>query len=92
MKDPTGGEGTIQVLLDRMNNWRLPRALAMKERVDRGEKLTDHDMKFLEAVFEDSGQAQALVSKHPELKPLVEKLIGLYSHITKKALENEQMP
>jgi hypothetical protein len=92
MKDPTGGEGTIQVLLDRMNNWRLPRALAMKERVDRGEKLTDHDMKFLQAVFEDSGQAQALVSKHPELKPLVEKLIGLYGHITQKALENEQKP
>jgi len=92
MKDPTGGEGTIQVLLDRLNNWRLPRALALNDRVDKGEKLTDHDMKFLEAVFEDSGQAKALVSKHPELKPLVEKLVGLYSHITQKALENEQKP
>lgn len=92
MKDPTGGEGTIQVLLERMNNWRLPRALALKDRVDQGEKLTDHDMKFLEAVFEDAGQAKALASKHPEFKPLMEKLAGLYAHITQKALENEQKP
>ena len=43
MKDPSHGGGTIQALLDRLNNWRLPRALAMKDRVDRGEKLDEND-------------------------------------------------
>jgi hypothetical protein len=40
--------------------------------------------------MEDSTQAQALVAKHPEFQPLANKLTGLYSHITRKALENEQ--
>ncbi len=47
-------------------------------------------MQFLKGVAEDSAQAQSLVTKHPELQPLMSKLVGLYSHITQKALENEQ--
>ena len=62
----------------------------MREKVDRGETLDDYDLRFLRRVFEDANQAQMLVSKHPELNSLVSKLIDLYHHITKKALENEQ--
>ena len=90
MKDPTGDAGTIQVLLERLNTQRLPRALRMRDKVDRGEKLDDYDLRFLNQVFADAGQAQALISKHPEFQPLASKLIDLYNHITKKALENEQ--
>ena len=90
MKDPTGGDGTVQALLDRLTQWRLPRALALKDRVDKGEKLTDNDMQFLHSVFEDANHAKPLMARHPELQPLVNKLVGLYSHITEKALENEQ--
>jgi hypothetical protein len=90
MKDPTGDTGTIQVLLDRLNTQRLPRALRMQEKVDRGEVLDDYDLRFLSQVFADAGLAQKLVARHPELQPLANKLIGLYDHITKKALENEK--
>jgi hypothetical protein len=90
MKDSTGDAGTIQALLKRLNTQRLPRALRMQEKVDRGETLDDYDLRFLKKVFEDAGQARTLVAKHPELKSLVNKLIDLYHHITKKALENEQ--
>lgn len=90
MKDPSGDAGTIQVLLERLNTQRLPRALRMRERVDRGETLDDFDLKFLNQVFDDAGLAQKLASEHPEFKSLVNKLIDLYTHITKKALENEQ--
>jgi len=90
MKDSAGDEGTVQVLLERLNQWRLPRALEMKERVDQGETLSDHDIAFLNRVLEDSTQAQSLASKNPELQPLIDKLASLYSHITRKALENEQ--
>jgi len=90
MKDPTEGKGTIQALLERLNAFRLPRALAMKERVDCGERLNDHDLAFLNRVLDDSNQAQALTASHPEFKPLVDKLASLYAHITRKALENEQ--
>lgn len=90
MKDSTEDLGTIQALLDRLNNFRLPRALELKKRVDAGGKLDDHDIAFLTRVFEDSNQAQALAARHPEFKALTDKLIGLYSHITARALENEQ--
>ena len=88
--DSVADQGTIQVLLERLNRFRLPRALDLKKRVDAGEKLGDHDIAFLKRVMQDSNQAQSLASRHPEFKPLVDKLIGLYSHITNKALENEQ--
>ena len=90
MKDPTQGKGTIQALLDRLNNFRLPRALALKERVDRGGQLDEHDLAFLKRVMEDSSQALALAAKYPEFQPLVDQLASLYAHITHKALENEQ--
>jgi hypothetical protein len=90
MKDPSGDASTIQVLLERLNTLRLPRALRMRDKVDRGETLSDHDLRFLRQVFEDANQAQMLALKQPELSSLVSKVIDLYHHITKKALENEQ--
>ena len=88
----TQDAGTLQVLLNRLNNERLPVALELKKKVDRGERLTDHDMQFLSKVFADAGDARRLVEKHPEMQALVAKLTSLYSEITRKALENEQKP
>ena len=82
--------GTIQAMLQRLNNQRLPRALELKVRVDRGEKLEEGDIDFLQSVFADANQAQAYADKYPEYRPLVTRLIALYSEITGKALENEQ--
>lgn len=90
MKDPTQDLGTIQALLDRLNTFRLPRALELKNRVDAGEKLGDHDVAFLERVFADAKQIGPLVARHPEYRSLIDKLIALYGDITAKALENEQ--
>lgn len=90
MADAKHDDGTIQVLLDRLNNFRLPRALALKERVDAGGLLGDSDIEFLQRVFEDANSVRALIQRHPELQNLAAQLSGLYAHITSAALKNEQ--
>jgi hypothetical protein len=91
MSDTTIKEaGTIQVMLKQLNEFRLPQALELKKKVERGEKLDGNDITFMQTVLADATNAQGLISKHPELQPLVGKLMSLYSEITTRGLENEQ--
>jgi hypothetical protein len=92
MSDPSSDLGTIQVLLERLNAERLPRALELEDKVDRGERLEEHDLEYLKRVFDDASDAQHLAARHPELQELVGRLISLYGEITRKGLENESKP
>ncbi|UCC56777.1 MAG: hypothetical protein JSU75_03200 [Gammaproteobacteria bacterium] len=90
MTQSTTDAGMISVLLDRLEKHRLPRILALKDKVDGGEPLGDFDIEFLEQVFADAGKVNALVDRHPEYRDLASKVLGLYNEITSKALENER--
>lgn len=90
MSTSSADQGTIQVLLDRLNHLRIPRTLELKAKVDRGETLADHELDYLQTAFDDANAAHALVQRHPELHEVATKLVSLYGEITRKALENEQ--
>ena len=90
MTDNTNDAGLITVLVERLNNQRLPRALALKEKVNGGETLDEFDISFLETVLNDANNVKGLVDRHPEWQPIAAKMLQLYNEIAAKALENEQ--
>lgn len=90
MTDISKDAGLIQVLAEQLKSQRLPRALSMKEKVDRGETLDELDIRFLEQVFEDARSVSLVVDRHPEWQDLATKMMILYKEITDKALANEK--
>jgi len=89
MTDDKHDAAIIQVLAERLETQRLPMALSLKKQVDRGETLTEFDIRFLREVFEDAYHIHSLLDRHPEWQPLAAQLIHLYKEITEKALLNE---
>ena len=89
MTEASKDAGMIQVLAERFETQRLPRALSIKEKVDSGEVLDEFDIEFLEQVFEDANTIKPLLDRHPEWQPLAAKMVSLYKEITEKALENQ---
>jgi hypothetical protein len=89
MSNQTEDTGVIEALLARLNEYRLPRLLELKERVDRGEAISDSDLQLLERVLEDGREIQPLVARNPKVQTIYARMTTLYSEITAKAVQNE---
>ena len=90
MSDPQQDTGLLAVLIERLESQRLPRAMELKNKVDRGESIDEFDLAFLQEVLSDAANVKPLIERHPEHQELVGKLFGLYREITEKALANEK--
>jgi hypothetical protein len=90
MAESSKDTGVILALIERFETQRLPRAQALKTKVDRGDVLSDQDLAFLNQVLEDAQHIRTLVHKHPEWQSLEAQAIALYKEITERALANEQ--
>ena len=83
-------QGVIFALLERFQNQRLPRTLAIKDHVDAGGVLTDEQLRFLEEVNKEARSIEPLIERNPKWLELYTKAIHLHKEITEKALENEK--
>jgi hypothetical protein len=82
--------GTIAALMLRFKDYRLPRALRMRDRVRAGEVLSDEDIAWLERIFAESNSVRSLVERNPEYESLVVSAINLYAEIIELGVGNEK--
>lgn len=92
MSDKTDDTGVIETLLERLNDFRLPRLLELKERVDGGEAISNSDMQLLERVLEEARTIKPLIDRNPKVQPIYARVTALYKAITDQAVANEEKP
>jgi hypothetical protein len=83
--------GIALALIERFETQRLPRALALKGKLEQGGLLSAEDITFLETVLRDGTQIMQLADKNPEWQSLYARVANLYQEITAKALANEKL-
>jgi hypothetical protein len=88
MTDSSNDTGVIMTLLERLEKYRLPRAQALKDKVDGGAVLDDEELAFLKQVYEDGQQIHGMLKRHPEYQPLATKVTQLFTEIMRKATAN----
>lgn len=90
MSGRQGQQGVTEALLERFEKQRLPRLLGLKADVDRGSKLQDTDLDFLEEVLVDARQNAHVIAELPGCQSLFAQVVHLYNEIMTRALENER--
>jgi hypothetical protein len=83
-------ERVLTAFLINFERHKLPRALNIKEKVEKGESLSDWEIAFLREAIEEANRVKVLVDRYPELQALYAHAVRLYDEITLQALKTEQ--
>ena len=89
MENEAEDHGVLAVIVERLEEQDLPRALDLKDKLDQGGVLDDMDIGFLERVLTTADELKPLLDRHPEHQALAARLMDLYHAITTQALKNE---
>jgi hypothetical protein len=81
--------GIALALMERLRLYRIPRLLAMHERVIQGSRLDAADLRFLREAMTDAQRLQPQWALFPEFGAVFGGLAHLYHEITTHALANE---
>ena len=79
----------IAAALKRLNEFRLPRAISLKKKVDGGEVLNDIDLTFLRRALDDAREMSPILERNPQYLELKDKAVGLCTQILEKNAENQ---
>jgi len=89
MENEAEDHGVLAVIIERIEEQDLPRALDLKDKLEQGGVLDDMDIGFLERVLTNVDELKPLFDRHPEHQALAARLMDLYHAITSQALKNE---
>lgn len=82
--------GIATVILEQFERQTLPDVLWIKDKVDKGERLSEGDIEFLQRILENAEKIKPFIDEHAAYQSLYAQVVSLYEDITAKALENEQ--
>lgn len=83
-------QGEITVLLERFESL-IPILLDVKERVQKGDTLSEFEITELSSMLKHASDIRGLLDRHPELQKIAVQVITLYNDITDAALKSERM-
>jgi len=79
--------GIIAVLLEGLETQRLPRALELKEKLDKEEQLSDRDTEYLQQVLEDVERAKPFIDVQAEFHAFYARGVKRYEEIMATTLD-----
>lgn len=89
MEESANELGTIHSLIEQIEKQRLPLLLELKDRIDKGETLSESDIQLMTQVMLDAQWNKQLIDRDPEWQKICAEVIHLYDKIADKALDNK---
>jgi hypothetical protein len=81
--------GIITAYIEKLEEQSIPRALALKKRIESGELLNEIDIMYFEDQLANASSMMPMLKHHPEYQKLIAELASLYHEISEHALNNE---